>query len=94
MKLNGHKILNNKPKLYLMVNLRLIGLNQGSLGALFGVDKTSIRHHLRKYQVPKPEHVYNLERIISEALPEPVPVTYKIVNGERINLGRSYKDYF
>lgn len=76
-----------------MLNLRIIGLSQASLGALFGVDKTSIRHHLTKYHLPKPEQVYSLERIISDCLPKPVAATYKVVNGERINLGRDYKDY-
>lgn len=94
MKYGNHKVLNHKPTLYRMVNLRLNGLSMVSLGSLFGVDWTTIRHHCQIYKIPKPEQSYNIQAIIAQLIPKAPKVTYKIVNGEKINLGRSYKDYF
>ncbi len=88
-----HKVLHNKAKLYQMLNLRLMGFSLTSLAAIYGVDWTSIRHHTRYYQIPRPINTINLFAIVSQAIPKQEPLTYKIVNGERINLGKSYKDY-
>lgn len=93
MKTGNHKVLHDKMALQQMLNLRLLGLSLTSLAALYGVDWTSIRHHTRSYKLPKPKAPINLLAIIGQALPKPKPLTYKLVNGQRINLGKSYKDY-
>lgn len=90
---NKKVLLIHSPQFYHMINLRLIGLSLTSLGAMFGVHWTSVRHHTRFFQIPRPEEVYNLESIIAQVIPSVPKITYKLVNGERINLGKSYKEY-
>lgn len=94
MKLGNKKTLVlHSPQFDQMVNLRLAGLSLISLAAIYGVDWTSVRHHVKYNKIPKPKEVYSLERIIAQAIPQAPKLTYKIVNGERINLGKSYKEY-
>lgn len=89
------KVFLSKPLLYTLINLRRVGYSFQSLSILFKVDITSVRHQIHKYQIPAPEEVYTIERFISQAL---APKTehgakYTWIDGELINLGRSYKDY-
>lgn len=93
--LKGNKkiLIAHSPQFYQMLNLRLIGLSLTSLAGIYGVDWTTIRHHTQHFNIPKPAEVYNLEGIIAQAIPKAPKLTYKIVNGERINLGKSYREY-
>ncbi len=94
MKKGNKKIFLNKPRLYQMLNLRRNGLALTSLAVIYNCDRTSVAYHCKEYQIaPIDEEVYDLERIISQILPKAPQPTFKIVNGERINLGKTYKEY-
>src|SRR5260221_11247967 len=93
MRQGDKKTFIQKNKLYAMLNLRLNGLAMSSLALLFGVDRSSIAYQCEKYQIgPQDDSIYTIERIISQIIPKQ-NIQYKIVNGEKINLGKSYKDY-
>ena len=103
MQLGNKKIFRDKKLLTQMLNLRLNGLALSSLAWLFACDRDSITKQCQKYGI-EPHHVYSrvmldeegevimVERIVSAVLPKD-NLTYKIVNGERINLGKSYAEY-
>lgn len=93
MRKNDRKIFLNKPLLYEMLNLRLSGWALTSLAFYYGCDFTSIKYQCIKYQVEPIEDVYTIERMIRQIIPKSLPLSYKIVNGEKINLGKSYKEY-
>lgn len=76
-----------------LINFRLAGYGEDTLATMFGCDRTALIYQFKKYNIPKPKEVYVLERIISQLLPKPEPEKWKIVNGARINLGKSYRDY-
>lgn len=92
MRINDKKVFLDKEKLYQMINLRLNGIAVSSLALFFNVDRSSISYQCDKYLIEPNDEVYTLERIISKVLPKP-DLTFKVINGERINLGRSYKEY-
>ena len=94
MRKNDKKIFLDKAKLYQMVNLRLNGLSLTSLGYLFNCNLKSIEYQCDKYNVKPIDDTYTIERLVSKILRNKIKEpTYKVVNGEKINLGRSYKDY-
>lgn len=93
MRLNDKKIFLDKSKLYEMLNLRRSGYALTTLAIMYDCDISSIRYQCDKFYVQPIDETYTLERIISQVLPKPEPVTYKVVNNERINLGKSYAEY-
>lgn len=93
MRKNDKKVFLNKEKLTEMLNLRINGYAIRSLATKYGVDTSSIRYQCDKYLInPMDEEVYDVGRIVSQVLPQPRQ-TYKIVSGEKINLGKSYTEY-
>jgi len=93
MRKGDKKTFLNKPLLYEAINLRRVGYTLSILAHIFKVDKSSLRYWFKKYQIKPYEDVYGLERIAKQIIP-PVPrETYKIVNNEKINLGKSYQEY-
>lgn len=94
MRKNDVTVFKEKEKLYQMLNLRRAGISLTTLGLIFGVDRKSIEYHCNKYKIrPMGVDVYTIERIVHKVLP-PIPQqTYRIVNGERINIGKSYAEY-
>ena len=103
MKQGNKKLFLNKIILTQMLNLRLNGLALSSLAWIYNCDRDSISkqcakygiepdHIYHKFAAPAPHQVFLLERIVSQILPKDGG-NYKIVNGERINLGKSYKEY-
>lgn len=87
------KLFLDKPKLYQMVNLRINGLSYVSLAEIFGCDWTSIKYLCHLYYIKPQTQVFGISNIITQIIPKPEALTYKIVNGEKINLGKSYKEY-
>lgn len=93
MRKNDKKIFLDKRKLTSLLNLRLNGFSLTSLAYLYSCDVMTILYRCRQHQVEPQDQVYDIQRIIKLVLPSPQPLTYKMVNGERINLGKSYKEY-
>lgn len=94
MKKGNKKIfVRDKDLLSQMLALRYYGYALTSLANMFGCDRTSISHHCKMFHIRPVEQVYTIERIVSQIIPKEQPTTYKIVNGERINLGKSYAEY-
>lgn len=104
MRKNDKKIFLDKPTLYRMLNLRKTGLTVTTLAIMFNCDYSSIRAQCDKYGIEPLEEVwperitggmvYGIERIIAEIIPHyQTQTNYKVVNGERINLGKSYAEY-
>lgn len=100
-----HNIFYRKnDKLLEMLSLRNSGWTFASLAELYKCDRASLRYQCRKYQVfPKKKRfifnskeVFNPKRIyiqvISELFPQKVS-NWVVVDGERINTGKSYADY-
>lgn len=85
------KVFTDREKLDQMLALRQVGWAESSLSLFFGTSKSSISDRLTKHKVPKPPRVYTIERF-TIAIPGGDP-RWRIMGGERTNLGRSYRDY-
>lgn len=96
MRKNDKKVFLDTEKLLRMIALRRAGYATTTLAIIFGVDRSSIEYHCQRFSLKPEVQVYSLERIISDVLttlnPQTEP-TFKIVNGEKINLGKSYAEY-
>lgn len=92
------KVFVDKQKLYEMALLRRMGWTFTALAILYNCDRTSVRDQCRKYCIfPLGEEVFNPERIVTRILVKENPVSktaWTIIDGEKVCLGRSYKDYF
>lgn len=95
MKPGGRKVFDDRQALYVAINLRRIGWSSASIALIFGCDRTSVEHQMRKFGIiPETEVVYSIEKLLAQMVPEPPRSRWFLVNGERVNAGRSYKDYF
>lgn len=110
MRQHFKKVFANKENLYSMINLRRNGWGVTSLAVIFGCDWTSVRDQCQKYGILPLNGVYTIERIESKVLPtitafqemlkaeiKKEVAERKILvtpSGERINMGKSYKEYF
>lgn len=96
MRKNDTKIFLDKQKLTQMLNMRRSGYALTSLAIIFGVDRTSIAYQCDKYLIKPLEETYTLERIIEDVLEQvykPEPEKFKVIDGHRINLGKTYAEY-
>ena len=98
------KIFNDKDKLLNILNLRLAGWTLISIANLYQCDRQSVRYHCRKYQIfptktkftRNSREVFNPQRIVNHILIDIIPrktSNWVVIDGERINNGRSYADY-
>lgn len=93
MRKNDKKIFLNKRILVEMLEKRASGWSISALSMHYHCDKSSIRYQIHKYSVnPLDKEIYAIDRIIMQTFPKIVG-NWKEVNGERINLGKSYKEY-
>jgi hypothetical protein len=89
-----------------ILDLRRAGLSLDFLAELYNCDRTSLRYQCRKYQIfpmktvfirnDKSPEIFNPKRIASRvliAVAPPKASNWTIVDGERINTGKSYADY-
>jgi len=96
MKTGQKTIFNNPATLLQMIALRRAGYATTTLAIMFGVDRSSIEYHCQRFSLKPDRQIYSLERIIADvliALNPPADPRFKIVNGERINLGKTYAEY-
>ena len=86
----------NKENLYRALNLRRIGWSFSSIATHYGCDRTTVENQCAKYGIVPGDVdvVYSIETIIRDTMPEPPGSQWVVIGGERINRGRSYKDYF
>lgn len=100
MRKNDKAIFKDKDKLTIMLNLRLNGYTVDSLALLYKCDKKAIKYQCRKYDIAPVGQVCGIEKLIHLILPkvvEPIfrpPSHWMVIDGERINMGRPYKEYF
>ena len=88
------KLFLDKQKLYQMLNLRRNGLTITTLAIMFDCDHTSIQAQCDKYGIHPIDEVYGIERIIAQVIPfYQSQLRFRLVCGEKINIGRSYKEY-
>lgn len=78
-----------------MVNLRRNGISFVTLSHHFNCHFTSIIDQCRKYHiVPLTDQVFGIETIVSQLLPKQNPEDrWRVIEGERINRGKSYAEY-
>lgn len=82
-----------------MLNLRLQGFSMDSLSLVFGCDKKAIRYQLKKYGTIPWEPVVNPfdanKKLMEDKLKGKIEEDsrWKIVDGEKINRGKSYAEY-
>lgn len=94
MKKGNKKIFNEKPLLYRLINMRLNGFAYTSLATYFKCDRDSVEKQCRKYDIDKGlEEVFNIERMVSNILPEIPEERFMVIDGFKICKGKSYKDY-
>ena len=99
-------IFNDKQKLLEMLSLRSSGYSFNFLSELYNCDRTSLRYQCRKYQIfplknktiknDKSPEIFNPIRIWSSVLIQVAPFKvshWKIIDGEKVNTGKSYADY-
>lgn len=97
-------ISKDKDNLIEMLNLRKSGWTFVALSQLYDCDRTTLRYQCRKYQVfpIKKLHIKNSSEvfdpkrialhIIHELYPT-VQTNWTIIQGEKINKGKSYAEY-
>lgn len=95
MRKGDKTLFKDKQMLCNMLNLRVAGWATTSLALLYSCDRSSIEFQCNKFGAKPGGEVFTLERIIRDILtPSERDSQWRITNnGERINLGRSYKDY-
>lgn len=97
-------ISKDKNKFIEMLTLRRAGWTFVALAELFDCDRTSLRYQCRKYQVfptktifiKNSNEVFNPKRIAKQIVLEIYPKkvsNWVVVDGEKINTGKSYADY-
>lgn len=93
MEKGNKKIFLDKQKLYTMVNLRQVGLATTSLSVIYGVNRSSIENQCDKYDIHPVGETFTIERIVGEVLPQPKESSWMVIDGEKINQGKTYKEY-
>lgn len=94
MRLGDVKTFSDKEKLYQLVNLRRNGMSLTSLALFFDCHHTSIMTVCKKYSInPLTEEIYTVERIVPPTFPK-IDERWVMIDGERLNRGRNYADYF
>lgn len=99
-------ISKNPTILVEILELRHAGFSFKFIADIYNCDRTSLRYHCRKYQIfpiktvfirnDKSSEIFNPERIVSNILITFTPSKeskWFLVDGERINAGKNYKDY-
>lgn len=87
-------IFENKRNLYLLLNFRLNGYTIDSLALIFHCDKKAIRYHCEKNEYfPLTDERISVLKTVGEAIVESEIGKWRLIEGERINSGFSYKDY-
>lgn len=102
----GKFVFSDPSKLLEMLNLRRAGWTFVSLSEYYNCDRTSLRYQCRKYQIfphktvftfdPHHLEVFDPKRITRTILLTIYPKEdekWTLIDGERVNLGRSYTDY-
>lgn len=93
MRKGDKKVFLDTQRLAQMLNLRRVGYSFPSLGIFFTCDWTSPRDQCHKYGIrPLTQKTFDIRRITLSCVLE--NNRWRIINGERINRGKSYKDYF
>lgn len=89
------KLFRDRRALDTMVNLRLSGWSLASLEVIHNCDKSSIKNQLEKYGVRPQVPIFSLVQIITPILMKEFskPPIWKVIDGERIRIGKSYDDY-
>lgn len=97
-------IAKDKNKLLEMLYLRRAGFSYNFLSKFYGCDRETLRYHCHKYQIfpQKKKFIHNSSevfnpariaiKIISTIAPEKVS-NWIVIDGEKINTGKSYADY-
>ena len=93
MQIGNRKLFIDKALLSRMLNLRRNGYSIQTLAIMFNCHFTSIDFECQKYHIEPLTEVIGLERLISDVIAQVPAPSYKIINGEKINLGKSYKEY-
>ncbi len=100
------RIFKDKEKLLEMLSMRRQGFTFSFLARMYKCDRTSLRYQCRKYQIFPEKTVYvrnnqsaeifNPNKIASRIILKIAPSfrsQWKVIDGERVNLGKSYKEY-
>lgn len=87
-----HYIFNDKKKLVLLLNLRSQGLSYEALRLIFSCDKKAVRYQCNAYGVEPIEETHNIGNPVIYIAKE--LEKWRYIDGEMINMGRKYKDYF
>ena len=103
IKKSGTFVFKDHHKLVEMLALRRMGWTFVSLANLYSCDRTSLRYQCRKYQIfpektkfIKNQEIYSPDKISSAIIISLYPKkksNWTMIDGERINLGKSYADY-
>ena len=96
-------ISKDSEKLLEVLYLRRAGWALESLSEMYNIRRQSLRYQCRKYQIfpiktnyiKNSNDIFNPKRVIAQIILQIKPVTtqWLVVDGERINQGKSYKDY-
>ncbi len=84
-------LFSDKGVLNLMLSLRGQGWSYDALGFLFGCDPTAIIYQCQRYGIDPEEDIIGLQEVIKQLVDEADKWYY--VDGQKINKGKSYKDY-
>ena len=88
------KLFIDKEKLYFAIHLRRTGWATSSIALICGCFRSSIDPQMQKYGIRPDGKVFTIERIIPDIISKVERKTqWAYIDGERVCLGKSYKDY-
>lgn len=101
---NYHPFVQDESRLLEMLTLRRAGWSFVALAERYHCDRTSLRYHCRKYQifpvktkfVKYSREVFSPHKMVGQMLAIVAPAlvkNWKIIDGERVNAGKSYAEY-
>ncbi len=89
MRKNKKKIFIDQDKLWNMLELRYAGWSTEGLALFFNCTRRAVDIQCKKHGI-EPQNVYSVKRLIKGVLPKGI---WRIVDGERVLVSISYKDY-
>lgn len=85
-------IFADRSKLELMLVLRLSGFTPDTLAFMFGCDESSIKYQCKRNNVKPLGGDISINTAIRQILATYLEDRWEVIDGERINKGRSYAD--
>lgn len=84
----------NRVKRDLLINLRLFGYSVDSLAMVFHCDKKAVRNQCDRFFILPEREIFSINKEMGRIFKQqPEGRNWKVLDGEKVNMGHSYADY-